>query len=1124
MRQVIVDLQRLRRRSRGLLLAQRLSVMMAWILGLALALVLLDFLLRLPGTVRLVLLLGAAGGLAYAIWSYLRPAVRFRPGLTELALRAERVFPAVSGRLASSVEFAVSGTDKTNALAARSVLDTERRLAGEKLARVISGERTWRYVSVLLAVGAVVTVAGSMSSAATQTGLARLLLPYGSAQWPARTGVESLMSEVVPETRVHPRGQALPLRARVTKGDPSHVDARYRLKVGDHFGPWQRIVLTHQGSAVHERLVDATAEAIELYFETEDARTQRERITLVSPPAVRRAALTINSPSYATAWYQTLDVDLGPGLDDRAVTDSPSLVGSDVTLVLHLNKAVPGPPQGEALATALGWGEGAWPTCTVDDVSPDRWTIRWRLARTRSLSLTLQDEYGLGNAEPIGYRIEAVEDRPPGVTILEPESDEPVLATAVVPLEAEARDDVAVSTMGIEAGLRRHDLEPTAEEPLWGTFNAVEAPTGTVEAELALAAFELSEGDVVLVRGVAEDVFELDGERHPVVRSPARRLRIISELDFARRLRRELGVVRQNAIRIEALQEELQDDVRADGVQPGVARAQAKIGERIATQRQAVNRIGRRMDLNRLDDEQMTELVRQVGDVLDFAGQAANRAVEAIEHRTDELRRAPGGGQPAAGRTGLQGQADQGRLPAAEGDEQAPDEGSQAPEGLNEPDLREPAEADRPIVEAQQEVREELADLITLLDRDEDTWVATRWLEDLMEAQAKLEAETSDLGRKTIGRSFDELTEGQQSQCRRIAERQEDLGEQGRQLLEDLRTRARDLDDVDPAAADAMRAAAATGERQELIREMDNAAERLGQNQLRTARDAQQAARRALERMLQQLRETKRANAEELLRRLASLIESIQRLVAVQESELAALAAAVHAGDLVGRDRGMIRLNQNTQAVAVQARAAGQESRRIARVLDRAADAQGAAVVALRERPVNADDARAAENRSLDLLREARELAEKLADAVEQRETWRQREELIAAYRAYAERQIAVRAETIELVGDEALERRQLVDARGLGRAQDEIRVGLDTLRAATPGLHEARVFTHVHGVIDELSRSVTESLLEGIVDVEVTDRQQRIADSIGRVVEALEELIQPPPPSEFARQQGGGG
>ena len=63
----------------------------------------------------------------------------------------------------------------------------------------------------------------------------------------------------------------------------------------------------------------------------------------------------------------------------------------------------------------------------------------------------LLDEYGLENTEPIAYRFEAVEDRLPAVTIMEPESDEPVLATAVVPLQAEARDDVAVA--GVGAGL-----------------------------------------------------------------------------------------------------------------------------------------------------------------------------------------------------------------------------------------------------------------------------------------------------------------------------------------------------------------------------------------------------------------------------------------------------------------------------------------------------------------------------------------------------------------------------------------------------------------------------------------------------------------------------------------------
>ncbi|MCZ6493536.1 MAG: hypothetical protein O6933_05595, partial [Planctomycetota bacterium] len=78
MRQIIAELQRIRRRSRVMLLAQRLAVMTAYALGSALALTGLDFLLRLPGAVRLVLLLAGGTAVAYAIWTYLRPALRFR--------------------------------------------------------------------------------------------------------------------------------------------------------------------------------------------------------------------------------------------------------------------------------------------------------------------------------------------------------------------------------------------------------------------------------------------------------------------------------------------------------------------------------------------------------------------------------------------------------------------------------------------------------------------------------------------------------------------------------------------------------------------------------------------------------------------------------------------------------------------------------------------------------------------------------------------------------------------------------------------------------------------------------------------------------------------------------------
>lgn len=1126
-----------------MLLVQRIAVTVAWVGGVAVGLAAIDWLLRLPGTVRLVLLVAGLGVLAYASWTYLRPALRFRPGLTELALRAERLFPAVAGRLASSVEFALSGIAGTNPLAARSVVDTERRLSGESLGRLMSPSRTWRDAVICLAVLSLIAGIAWADPAAAQTGLARLLAPYGSAQWPARTGVESLMREVVPDIGVHPRGQALPLRAMVTKGQPDHVSARYRLQIDGRFGPWTSIVLTDQGNGVHERLVDTTAEAIELYFETQDARTEREHITLAAPPAVRRAVLTTTPPSYAAEWFQPLQADLGPGLDDRAVTDTPSLIGSAVKLVLELNKPIPAPQDPAGLARILGWEGGEPPSCTVDPHQGNLWTLSWRLAQTRSLSLTLTDEYGLRNTEPIGYQVLAVEDRLPTVTIMQPESDEPVLASAVIPLVTEARDDVAVSSLGVEAIRQVVDVHDAA--PNWQRSQWFHTPTATLVEELDLAALDPAEGEVILLRGVAEDVFELDGLRHPEVRSPPRRLRVISEMDMAQRLRRELGAVRQNAIRIEARQAELEDDVIAGGPQPGVERAQAQIGERIAAQREAVRGIVDRIALNRLDDQQLANLIAQSGDLLDYAGRAANKATEAVEQRQRQMTETPAGGRGQArpgagaearsGRAAPGGDADQAEAPR---DRPAPDHADQEPRGRNDVDgqdpdlrageleddlgLREPAEEDRPVVEAQREVRQELADLITLLDRDEDTWVATRRLEELMDSQTAMQAETAEVERRTLGRTWDELTAGEQSELERMAEQQSDLAEQARQLIEDLRRRAGDLQEADQQAASAMRTAAESGEQRELSRDMDRAAQRVQQNQMRNARNSQQAARQTMQDMLKEIRDTTRASAQELLRRLASLIESIDRLVLVQTGELDALARVIDMGDFSGRDRSMIRLNQNTQAVATEARTAGQEARRIARVLDRAADAQGAAVIALRAFPVQGADAQAAEDRSLQLLREAADLARELEQTVEERELMRQRGEVIAAYRELAERETALRTSTIELAEQGELDRRRLIEARGLGRNQEEIRTGLDELRAATRELQESVAFSQVHGMIDGWARRVAEALSDGELSEDVTDRQQRIADSIGRLIEAIEGLIVPP--GEFAQSRGGGG
>ncbi|MHC4947510.1 MAG: hypothetical protein ACYTG1_04520 [Planctomycetota bacterium] len=1153
MKQVIHDLERLRSRGRAMLLTQRTSVLLAVLLAALLAVVLVDYGLRLPRGLRLAILVGAAGALAWSIWRHVRTAVLFRPTLTQLALRVERTTPRVAGRLASSVEFAAAGIDRTNPLAARSVHDTEARLRGESLGAVLRPSRTLRDVGVLALVAVVVAGASWLNPAGAATGARRLLLPLGATEWPARTGVESRMNDVLIRPGVHPRGEALPLRAQVIRGDDDQrVDAHYRVRTADGAWRWERIVLTHQGDGLHERLIDAAGESIELWFETDDARTTRERIRLVPPPAVVAAALRVTPPAYASGRVAPYEAALGPGVDERAVTDTPSLVGSDVELVIDLNKPLPVPddpgPRRAWLRDVLGWDDDAL-RFDPDPEAP-RWTLRWRLRGTRTVDLRLEDEHGLANVEPIGYRIDAVEDRGPGVSITEPQTDEAVLATAVVPLRAEAQDDVAVASVALEATVTRAAADPSAPETVpdadgdaagddgadaavpWREEQHADAASARFETELDLNGLELAEGDVVEVTAVAADMYEMDGERHEPARSLPRRLRVMGELEFAGQLRRQLAAVRQNAIRIESIQGELQQDVVEQGVLPGMNRPQAQIAERIAAQGDVVDAIEEQLRRNRLDDAALADLLRQSRAFLDVAGRSASRAVEAIEQRAGA---APAGAPPAGERTtpGRPGgpesprEGDDGATPPPDGADAAPGapergERDEAPD-FDRPDQpMEADEADQPVVDAQQEVRDELADLIELLDRDEDTWVVTRRLEGLLDEQQRLQEATARLGEQTIGLETSQLTDEQRSELDRIEERQRDLREQTRPLVEDLRERAEDLQEVDPQSSAGMRRAADTAERRELDRAMGAAAERVESNRMQMATGDQQSAIDTMQKMLEDMEEGKRARAEDLLRRLASLLESIERLILVQRAELESLAAARATGDFSGRDRAMIRLNQNTFAVAGEARAAGAPARRIARTLDRAADAQGAAVTALRARPIDADAAQEAEQQSLELLEEAKRLTEELQQQTEEEEVRRRREELLAAYRELAERQVAVRDDVVDLAADPPDPRETLITARRLGHRQDEVRTALTELRDATEEVAESPVFSHAHRLMDEWSRQASERLWEGGTGTDVTDRQQLVADAIGRLIEALEESMQPP--EEFEENQSGGG
>ncbi len=1112
-----------------MLIAQRLAVLASWTLGVALVLVLLDSVFRWPGAFRALLLAGGLAALAVAAYRYLWPAMRFNPTLVQMALRVERIVPGLADRFASSVEFATSGTDESNAMAARAVREMQDDLPPGGVRGVLRTRPTMRDATLAAAVVLIVAAGAMANPDAARTGAARLFLPFSEAAWPARTGIASQMQDVIGEQAVHPRGQALALRAAVTRGaDDQPVEAHYRLQRDGAFGPWRSILLTHQAEGVHERLVETSGESIEVYFTTADDESEVEQVGIVPPPAVDRATILVQPPAYARPHVDPMDANLGAGLDERSVTPEASLVGSEVEMTFELNKPLPVPadPDEGWLTSTFHWPPDT-PVEFIASEAGDVWTMRWRLEETMRLDLDLIDQHGLSNAEAISYRIEAVEDRPPSATITEPDSDQTVLASAVVDLAAEARDDVAVKRLSLEARVQPAGQSEIRDDIVWQAEQSADSRATSISHELDLSDLDLAEGDTVHLTAVAEDGYELDGDQHEPTRSATRRLRIISDLDLAGQLRRELSSVRRSAIRLEADQAELQDDLIEEGVQPGMARAQAELSDRIAAQQDVLDAIEQRMAGNRLDDEQLSDLMRQSGDLLDFAGQSASQAVESLEQReADVSDDVAAGNEPAAGDP----QADPDAMDAGEIGPGEIDPGEIAPEGVDadafdDLEARMPAPADQPVFDAQQEVRAELSDLIHLLDRDEDTWVVSRQLQELAEEQGDLHRDAAELADRTLGRDRDELDESELSELDRIALAQRELADDARQMIEDLRDRAAAMRPVDPQAADAMEAAADRAEREELDRDMDEAGDRIEQNQMRQGREAQEDARRTLDDMQRDIEEHSQAQVEELARRLSSLVESIERLVTVQENELIALARAVEEDDFDGRDRAMRRLNQNTTAVAAEAREAGQEARRIARALDRAAEAQGASVVALRARPIDVQRAEQTQERSLERLEEARDLAEQMQQAMAEQQLREQREELIDTYLDLRERQVALRDDANDLVADHAdggLGRRQMMDARRQANRQEAIRTELDDLRATTDEIRESALFNHIHRRMDAWAAEAAESLQGGEPDEYLLDRQDQVADALARIIDVLGEMMMPPDEFDEGDQAGG--
>ncbi|MFG0328175.1 MAG: hypothetical protein ACF8SC_13025 [Phycisphaerales bacterium JB037] len=1097
-------LRRVRARARSVLIARSGG----WLIGVALltlaAWALVDFELRFEPWARWTAWI--AGLIALGAWirRSALPAWRFRPSLTDVALRIEQhgeLTGTLRGELASGLEFSAGerGTDLERALARSTAGRVEARVA--ELVRTGRGRRlvSWKPVRVALPVALlgllVAGLFGVTEPALARTGAARALMPWSDAAWPKRTLIADRT-----EPRVRETGVDLVLHAELlrTHRAPGRTPVTAFVRLGSDegsLGTPRAIPMVRQDAADDEedgevfsarvelpRRAGVPEQVIEYWFETEDDRTPSARLRAVDAPVLRSARVRIEPPAYLGASPESRELDHASPEPQRL---GPIFAGSRVEIELSFSKD----------AAAEAWSREPGATPGLEDLLAaaadargesavergDRsLAIRGTLAGTLDLGVRLRDEYGIATPPDRipAFRVEVVDDAIPSVSITEPAHDEAVLASAMLPIAARGEDDVALRWLAVEAQRSTPPTSAGAPPEPAGVARELtrleggREPSLAAELELDLSSFDLAPGDELTISSVTQDSFELFGEAHQPVRSEPRTLRIISEQELSEALREQLGVVRDEARRLDERQRDLAQQRRAardagqDADRAGEARQQQGLGEQIESTRAAVERVRERLERNRLEDTALSSLTEGSREALERAGEASAQAEAALE-------RADG-----------------------------------SPEG-SEPQQQ----AERDASEAQAEVREELARVAELLDRGEDAWIVQRAIDSLIEQQERLAEQTRDAGERIAdGASTESLTPAERSELERIAERQREALREAERALDELNERSRQLREANPTQAEAMERAASAGREQGLTQSLEDAAEQIEQNQTGQAGQSQQQAIETLEQMKEEIENADRRRDEVLRRVLAQVMELLDGLVAGQRNEIDALQRARDAdGDFAPRGDAMRELHVATLGVVDRIEVSFAELRTVAALVDEAATAQQEAIVALRLEPADHAGALVAENLSLTRLLDARAEAKRLEAEAEQRDRARERQELRAKYAEILQRQVALLGETRAFEGRE-LGRREKYSVRALGEQQRTIASDVTTLADETESFADAALFVFAHRRLDAAMEGSASALVERTeVEASIASQQQAIR-VLRSILESLDDQQSQPP------------
>lgn len=1106
-RPITDPLRQVRRKLRLVAVGSGLVHLLWTSLAMVIAAGICDYVIHLPGPVRLAVVLAIGAYVIYGVVAWvIRPLISKIP-LDVMAAEVEKHNPWLQDRLRSSLVFADDGAGGAQALRRRVVDEALASADRVDFSQVVDAHDLRSGLLIIIAPVLLGLLLAWWQPALFRIGVDRLVAPFSNVAWPKQVQIQ--LVNALPE-RV-PAGHRLELSAKLNRGDRASRQVVVSWQIGD--GQVQRQLMQRGDDGVYTAGVDvrATSEAsdqqMRLWIEAGDDVIGPAVVSVVPRLQVASVTLEVTPPAYTNLKAASFNLRLQPA-------SVPA--DSELKLTLGFNRSVR-----MARIEAVGSTDSTIPEVAWEKQNASGYVGKWQATQSSRFRVSAEDEYGYTNSSAEEYELIVRPDQQPVIQLESPRRSEERTAEATVPLLASIEDDYGVNQVTIEA---RHipvgaattqpanpsvlpliDASKPATES--AVVEAADSEAQRVRSRLKypwkLVTFPsaiLKPGDVIEFQLTATDTYLMNGQTHPAVRTPPLRISIVSQEQLLQRVYDELRQVatqvsdvkiRQDRLRsdTEQLRQDTKDKEKPDEADRAVASRIAEQETRAASQ---VGELSERLGATAAKLEENASPSKDLG-----------TAVKATEKLLD--RASQESMRPAAGNVKQAGDENQSR--------------QQREESL------------KSASQSQKKASEQLSAALDTLGDVGGLRRAIDMVQELLTRQRGTTDKTADFGKRNPGVSPEKLAAKDRKELENLVRDQRDLSKQTDEAVDQLREMAKRQGADDRSSAEAMKQAAQTAQETSVSQHQNRASQSISQNQSSQAGGSQASAEAGLQQMLDSLRDAQKRKLEELVRRLATMQQQLMVLVARQAGHNLDNMMLRKVDNAALREELVAKANRKDPAAASQTReqlAASQQQthqntadliEQLAKLptgeasslVSRAAGRMERAIVLIRQEKL--EDAFAPPQTEAlaaleDALKEVRKSAE---EAQNQREKDKQAE-VRKAYEALRDQQVQVQqaTKTLDQSMAEAKRRSDAVRLKQLATDQEKLAEDSKPLAEKLDELGSS-IFTRAGRRISTDMTSIAEELAAQKTGRPVQLGQTRIISQINAIIHALT----PPDPDD---------